>query len=49
MAQCGWLPAHFILLFQVAEHKRSVDKMLEEKRERYEEARRAEEAEEEAM
>jgi predicted HicB family RNase H-like nuclease len=33
------------LLLQVAEHKRAVDRMLEEKRERYEEARRAEEAE----
>jgi hypothetical protein len=34
-----------VVLLQVAEHKRAVDKMLEEKRARYEEARRAEEAE----
>jgi hypothetical protein len=38
------LCSHVVLL-QVAEHKRAVDRMLEEKRERYEEARRAEEAE----
>lgn len=36
------------LCIQVAEHKRAVDDMLADKRARYEEARRAEEAEEEA-